>query len=576
MPDLYVSPTGSGDEYSLGSPGSLHGAIKKVRTLTGTMSEDITIYLRGGTYFLDEPMVLWDADSGKNGHRVIYKAYTGESPVLSGGVVITGWSSVGGGVYKASYTGPGFRQLYVDGSRAVKARKPTQTDDLTFGPYYEYVGWDGDNKCVKVNTSEISSWTGLQDVEMVVKHHWNQGRYRIDHITVDGADSDFTWVYFREPETSINAWESTSTHGSGWISGQTFYFENSIDILDAEGEWFFDRSAGEVYYYPRSGEDMGTAGVIAPARDLLLEVDGASYISFEDLIIEHSNWDLPHDARIGRTMGLRRGYPRIFIPGGIRVVRSHHIWFLNNVIRNFGGIGIELSHSTHENIIDGNTITNIASNGIVVYTRTYDSNPTASKECRADEITNNTISKVAQEYTGGAGINATFVNSIVIEHNEISDTPYAGINVGAGFSDTTTNLQDNSVQYNHVHHVMQLHDDGGGIYANAKQSGTVFSYNYVHDIVRSEWAEAWAMGAFYLDNGSSYMAVENNVIGVAPRAFSAWNQPNHDNTFRYNWYDENDEILSAEENTVSDNVLVAGEGWPAGALAIIAAAGPES
>jgi hypothetical protein len=534
------------------------------------MTGDITVYLRGGVYTLDGTLALGPEGSGNNGHRVIYKAYQNEKPFLSGGAPVTGWSDAGNGIFKASYTGPGFRQLYVNGRRAVRARIPNRDNDHTFGPYYRYNGWDANGRRVRINASEIENWDGLRETEMVVKHHWNQGRYRIDRFETSG---DQAWVYFREPESSTEPWQSGCC--PGWSDGQVFHFENSIDLLDVPGEWFLDRTADEIYYYPRPGEDMTAAEMVAPSIDLLLDIDGASNISFEGLIFEHANWDMPDEARVGIQAAWRRGLPRGFIPGGIQVVRSHHIRFTGNIIRFFGGTGIEFTHSTHDNVIEGNLITDIASNGIQVYIDVGNRTPSADHECRGDSIINNYITRTAQDYTGGVGINATYVNSMVIEHNEVFDLPYTGISIGWGWTDQDTDLRDNLVRYNDVHHVMQLHDDGAGIYSLSKSPNTFYSYNYVHDIVLSEWAEEWPVGGIYLDNGSTSIIVEYNVIGSAPRAFSSVNAPNYGNTFRQNWYAEEDEIVVVDGNTVEDNTPVAGGNWPSEAQAIIDAAGPQ-
>src|SRR5438552_489034 len=78
-------------------------AQSAVRTISGGMSGDIVVYLRGGTYTISSPLSFNTSDSGTNGHNIIYQAYTGETPIISGGVQVTGWTGVSGrsGVYQA-------------------------------------------------------------------------------------------------------------------------------------------------------------------------------------------------------------------------------------------------------------------------------------------------------------------------------------------------------------------------------------------------------------------------------------------------------------------------------------------
>ncbi|MGV9345530.1 hypothetical protein ACWDSD_12100 [Streptomyces spiralis] len=48
-------------------------------------------------------------------------------------------------------------------------------------------------------------------------------------------------------------------------------------------------------------------------------------------------------------------------------------------------------------------------------------------------ITNNLVTRVAQDYKDMSGILSTYVTHIVIEHNEVSDLAYDGIDVGWGW-----------------------------------------------------------------------------------------------------------------------------------------------
>ena len=89
---LYASPSGSGSTCSLSAPCSLDGVKAKVAGLTSGMAADIDVDLRGGTYSLSQAFALGAADSGQNGHKVVYAAYPGEKPVLSGATKISGFA----------------------------------------------------------------------------------------------------------------------------------------------------------------------------------------------------------------------------------------------------------------------------------------------------------------------------------------------------------------------------------------------------------------------------------------------------------------------------------------------------
>jgi len=102
---FYVAPNGN-DAWSgkLPSPNrsktdgpfaTLQRALDAVKTLKaqqgGTLQQPVTISLRGGTYFLSEPVIVTPEHSGTAQCPVTIAAYRNEKPILSGGRRITDW-----------------------------------------------------------------------------------------------------------------------------------------------------------------------------------------------------------------------------------------------------------------------------------------------------------------------------------------------------------------------------------------------------------------------------------------------------------------------------------------------------
>lgn len=91
-------------------------------------SLDRRVVLRGGAYYLGEPLVLGPEDSGTAERPVTWMAYPGEQVVLSGGRPITGWEQRGAGVWAARLPaehGPwSFRQLRCGEEMQTLARHP--------------------------------------------------------------------------------------------------------------------------------------------------------------------------------------------------------------------------------------------------------------------------------------------------------------------------------------------------------------------------------------------------------------------------------------------------------------------
>ncbi|MGC0343834.1 hypothetical protein [Streptomyces sp. SLBN-8D4] len=104
-------------------------AQQAVRARAPRMTSDLVVNLRGGTYRLKAPLRLSEAagDSGRGGHRVIYRAHGYGTPrqervTISGGRRISGWRPDQRlrGFWRADVGGLETRQLYVGDRRATR------------------------------------------------------------------------------------------------------------------------------------------------------------------------------------------------------------------------------------------------------------------------------------------------------------------------------------------------------------------------------------------------------------------------------------------------------------------------
>ena len=84
------------------------------------MTGDIIITLAGGMYQLTAGLMFNQSDSGQNGYQVIYRNAVGETAIISGGVPIMNWTLGTNGIWFTPSPVSDFRQLYVNGQRAVE------------------------------------------------------------------------------------------------------------------------------------------------------------------------------------------------------------------------------------------------------------------------------------------------------------------------------------------------------------------------------------------------------------------------------------------------------------------------
>lgn len=168
--------------------------------------------------------------------------------------------------------------------------------------------------------------------------------------------------------------------------------------------------------------------------------------------------------------------------------------------------------------------------------------PSTSVELLAKNnvLSNNYIHDCGQLYHGCVGIWLGITEGTTVSHNEISRLPYTGISVGWMWNTSPTPCRQNTIAHNHIHHIMQVLSDGGGIYTLGRQPGTVLRGNLIHDVsLNAGRAES---NGLFIDEGSSELLIEQNVIYNIARS-----------PIRFH---------KAEGNTVRENVLVTSDAIP--------------
>jgi hypothetical protein len=537
---IYVAP--DGDDAN---PGTLEQPLKTVarardlaQTMNSAMTDDITVYLRAGTYPQTSTLRFSNADSGNGGFYVRYMAYPGERPLITGGTPITGWEvfDATNNIYSASAGTTAFRQLYVNGVKAIRARTPNLLAN-NVADFNRLSGWDKDAHNVQVPSSAVAQWNNLTKAEMHIMIAWGDSTLRIASITTSGNTA---YVTFQSPEDDIVFIRPNPRMDQvGWGQGRAYYFENAMEFLDQPGEWYLDETTNTVYYKPRTGEDMATATVVAPMVETIMSVTGtstsdqASYLWFEGLTFAHSTFMRPSeygflDAQAGQynlTAEANNNQTVARPPAGVSVMNANHIHFERNLFTQMGATGLDFISGTQDSMIIGNAITEIAGNGFSIGKFTASEtteyhvpyNPTDTNEiCTRDTFKNNYINRVSTEFQGGCGIAAGYPAYITIEHNEVAHTNYTGISVGYGWTSSPTAMTHNKINYNDIHHVNEILTDGGAIYTLSNQdTGSEIQYNYIHDYSCSEWAD-YGCNGLYLDEQTSGYTVAHNVMINCP------------------------------------------------------------
>jgi hypothetical protein len=512
----YVDPV-NGSDLAAGTEAApfrtLAAARDAVRQVNGSMTGDIVVYLRGGLHSLDSTFALERQDSGSRSFRVVYKAYPGEEPVISGGQAVSGWTLVdsANNIYEAPALGINTRQLYVNGARATRARSAEGLMNATVNA----VGHT-------TSMTEMAGWRNVDDIEMVYKERWTSPRFSVDRIEVAGGTAA---VIMDQPGWAYGLAKGSTAPTVPW------YVENAYELLDQPGEWYLDRSLDRFYYIPLPGEDMTAVEAVAPVLTELVTVKGASVdlpvhdIAFEGLTFRYATWLRP-----GTEMGhadVQANYVRepalpgksfaneFVIDAAVTVASGLSVNFERCTFSGLGATGLNLLDGSQNSLVRGNRFHDISGSGLQIgevdMNDINNRNPSDPKYLLKNiRVENNYFHHVAVEYMAGVGVSAAYPDSLQIVHNEFAYMPYSAIHIGWAWENFPANAtKNNLIEANYIHDVVQTLHDGGAFYVVGRSSGpdalSYVRHNFIENIKNYH-------GALYFDQGSSDWRSEENVV----------------------------------------------------------------
>ncbi len=444
----------------------------------------VSVRISGGTYYLPETLRLGPEDS-----NTIWDAAPGERVVISGGRRIQGWTKGANGVWSAPAGEPYFRQLFISGRRAQRARTPNFGFLRIDGPSPK----DKDAPfALKYRGSDIKpEWAGTE-AEVVALLAWADIRMPI--VSVD-------------PAVHV-ARLASNPRPSNRETDARYYIENAPDALDAAGEWQIDRKAGVVRYRPLAGEDLSKEEVIAPALTLLVKLEGrpergekVHTVVFRGIHFAHADW----------TMG-PKGYADMqasvmTAPSAFEAEGAEDCAIERCVFRQIGGYAIWFGRGSKRNRVVRTEIADAGGGGIKI-------GETVQRDNDAERVWEHVVldchlHDLGQVFPPAVGVWIGQASHNTIAHNHIHDLYYTAISAGWTWGYGPNQSKRNAIEFNHLHSIgKHMLSDMGGIYTLGMQPGTVIRNNLIHDIASFTYG-GWGI---YPDEGSSEMLIENNVV----------------------------------------------------------------
>ncbi len=472
---LHVAPTGdsSGPGTAEKPYGTLERAVEAVRALRtpGPLpTGGVMILVHGGEFAITRTLRLAAADSGTAAAPIRICAAPGEKPQFRGGIRLAGWQPLRDAqtfplvpaearakVWQLDLkargvtnflplklggfaSGNGFKthpahELFFNGKAMQLARGPNNgflriadvaVKDGTKG--YDRTG----SKTGKFFYSgdRPSRWAKEPDLLLYGYWFWD---WADSYERVAGIDPERRLITLAEP------W-----HTYGFSVGAPFYAINALSELDAPGEWYLDRSTGQILFYPPSDPTAAAIELsLFPAPMLALE--NVSNVSFEGLTWELGSGDAIH------------------VRGGANCL------FAGCTVRYFAGNGIEIHDGRRHGLLSCD-IYSVGRGGTVLSggnRKTLTPGEHFIENCDIHEL-----SRIDHTYTPAVILDGVGNH---IAHNRFHDIASSALRVGGN---------EHLIEFNEVFNVVQESDDQGGadMFGDATYRGNVYQYNYWHHI----------------------------------------------------------------------------------------------
>jgi len=329
-----------------------------IRTISPNMQSSIVVYIHSGTYSISQPIIFTTSDSGQNGYDIIYRAADGETPILSGGLNVINWERITDSqLWKAKVENvKDFRQLYINGVRAERAASSKPVTGIRWAK-----GNFSDRDGIVMLPSNLPEILHPQNLELHWIYDWKDMRLPVIDI---GQNTDGTkTIWMKQPYFSYALWMGTGANNTHqWFPKYNvpFYLENAFELLDEQGEWYFNSDTRELFYMPRDGEDMKTANVVIPKTQNLIEITGGIVgqevhnLVFDGLSFAYAGWTRAsekgtfgwqaQDLIVSPAWG---DYSQEMTPAHIQVNSAHDIRFERCRFEHLGAVGLYLAYFSH-------------------------------------------------------------------------------------------------------------------------------------------------------------------------------------------------------------------------------------
>ncbi len=483
-----------GDDANPGTKAMPFETIEKaqmaVRQMIGEgLKSDVTVYLRGGTYYLPKGIVFDAKDSGDEQYGIMYKAYKDEVPRLVGGMPLKDYRVYKGDIMVAEIPeGMTAGHVFENNQRLTLARAPDEG-------YFKTIGAVDDNDVrafyYDPNHFNPADWDYSQATIFIWQGSW-QGRWFSQDKPIETID----------PDKHIIRMGTDAGYPMKQNYPCTYYVKNVLALLDRPGECMIDQKGRKAYFWCADGKPGDQELVLATAESVI------KLNSTRDNPMQNLHFQ-------GLDVTICREYA-VQVSGA----RNCSVKFCR--IENAGKDGVFFNRYSQYNVLYGCEIRNNGMYGVQLYN--IGPSDDAIYENHHHLIENNHIHHCGQLVGHGAGIMVYQSGHNRIVHNDIHHMPRYGTALnGFRYQIARERIKDmtwenhydymftrnNLLAYNHIHHVNLETQDTGAMESWGPGRDNVYHNNLIHDTGNLEFD---VQSGIYLDDASDFFTVTNNII----------------------------------------------------------------
>ena len=499
--DFHVAPDGSDSgNGSAGKPFATleraRDAVRHLRAGPGLPRGGVTVWLHDGDFQRDGALELGPEDSGKPGSPVVWRAVHDGRTRLLGGRRLEGFQPIGdtkvlerldpaarGKVLEVDLARLGLTDPGTMKSRGFgRAVAPAHPELFFGGRPMPLAQWPDAGSWTKI--AGFPAGSGKND-----DHGGNIGDLPGGFLFEGDRprrwkDASDLWVHGYWAWDWANSYEKVAEldverrlvrteapYGLyGFRKGQRFQFLNVLEELDHPGEWYLDRKALRLYFWPPSDPGHAEALLSLSTRPLV-RFDGASNVVVRGLVLE---------ATRGNGVEIQGGSDDL-------VERCR--------IRNVGDWGVRVDGGFRHGVARCN-ITDTGDGGVSLTAGDRQRLEPAGhfvEDCHLQRQARWSRCYAPAIQLTGVGLRAS--------HNEIHDHPHAGVLYWGN---------DHLIEFNDIHHIALETGDVGAIYTGRDYSfrGNRIRYNHIHE---TGGVGMGSMGV-YMDDCVSGTEVVGNVF----------------------------------------------------------------